>query len=210
MSAPLARRERSDLCDLALALGPDAPTRCEGWDARDLVTHLLVRERRPVSSLGNVLPPLAGLTERAMAQGRERSFAVQVETLRSPSPPLRLAPVMDRLINTFELVVHHEDLRRAQPEWEPRSLPTEDLDLLWSQLSRGAAFFGRRLPAPTVLRRSDTGATATARKGPEPVVVTGPVVELVLFLFGRDQTRGLTFEGPPAAVERVRNADLGV
>lgn len=210
MSAPLARRERSDLCDLALALGPDAPTLCEGWDARDLVTHLLVRERRPVSSLGNVLPPLAGLTERAMAQGRERSFGVQVETLRRPSPPLRLVPVMDRLVNTFELVVHHEDLRRAQPDWEPRSLPTEDLDLLWSQLSRGAAFFGRRLPAPTVVRRSDTGATATARKGPEPVVVTGPVVELVLFLFGRDQTRGLTFEGLPAAVERVRNADLGV
>lgn len=210
MSALLARRERSDLCDLALAVGPDAPTLCEGWDARDLVTHLLVRERRPVSSLGNVLPQLAGLTERAMAQGRERAFGVQVETLRSPSPPLRLVPVMDRLMNTFELVVHHEDLRRAQPDWEPRPLPPEDLDVLWSQLSKGAAFFGRRLPAPTVVRRSDTGATATARKGPDPVVVTGPVVELVLFLFGRDQTRGLTFEGPPAAVERVRNADLGV
>ena len=42
------------------------------------------------------------------------------------------------------------------------------------------------------------------------MTITGPVVELVLFLFGRDQTRGLSFEGPPAAVERVRSADLGV
>jgi uncharacterized protein (TIGR03085 family) len=210
MTAPLALRERTELCDLALALGPDAPTLCEGWDARDLVTHLLVRERRPVSSLGNVVPPLSRLTDRAMAQGRGRSFGVQVERLRRPSPPLRLVPVLDRLVNTFELLVHHEDLRRAQPGWEPRALPAADLDRLWAQLSKGAAFFGRGLPVPAVVRRSDTGATATVRKGPDPVVVSGPVVELVLFLFGRDQTRDLTFEGAPEAVERVRSADLGV
>jgi len=210
MSAPLARRERDDLCDLALTLGPDAPTLCEGWDAQDLVTHLLVRERRPVSSLGNVVPALSGLTDRAMARGRERSFGVQVEELRRPAPPLRLVPVLDRLMNTFEMVVHHEDLRRAQPAWEPRVLPTADADVLWSQLSKGAAFLGRRLPVPTVVRRSDTGATATLRKGPEPVVVSGPVVELVLFLFGRHQTRGLAFDGTPEAVDRLRGADLGV
>ncbi|MDI6908853.1 TIGR03085 family metal-binding protein [Nocardioides sp.] len=210
MSAPLALQERTELCDLALALGPDAPTLCEGWDARDLVDHLLIRERRPVSALGNVVPRLAGLTDRAMAQGRQRSFGVQVERLRRPSPPLRLVPLLDGLMNTFELVVHHEDLRRAQPGWEPRSLPDADLDLLWSQLSRGGAFIGRRLPVPAVVRRSDTGITATVRKGPDPVVVSGPVVELVLFLFGRDQTRGLTFEGAPDAVARLRSADLGV
>jgi len=210
MSASLARRERTDLCDLALTLGPDAPTLCEGWDARDLVNHLLIRERRPVSALGNIAPPLAGLTDRAMARGRDRSFGVEVERLRRPSPPLRLVPLLDQLMNTFELVVHHEDLRRAQPGWTPRTLSAEDLDALWSQLSKGAALLGRKLPEPTVLRRADTGATATARKGPDPVTITGPVVELVLFLFGRDQTRGLSFEGPPAAVERVRSADLGV
>ncbi len=209
MSAPLALRERSELCDLALSLGPDAATLCEGWDARDLVTHLLVRERRPVSSLGNVVPPLAGLTDRAMAQGRERSFGVQVERLRRPSPPLRLVPVLDRLMNTFELVVHHEDLRRAQPEWEPRALPAADVDLLWSQLSRGAVFFGRKLPVPCVVRRSDTGASAVLRKGADPVTVTGPVVELVMFLFGRSAVRDLSFDGPDDRVAALRSADLG-
>ncbi|ABL82537.1 MULTISPECIES: TIGR03085 family metal-binding protein [unclassified Nocardioides] len=209
MSAPLALRERTELCDLALALGPDAPTLCEGWDARDLVSHLLIRERRPVSALGNIVPPLAGLTDRAMAQGRERSFGVQVETLRRPSPPLRLVPLLDGLMNTFELVVHHEDLRRAQPGWEPRTLPAADLDLLWSQLRRGGAFFGRRLPVPAVVRRSDTGATATVRKGPDPVVIAGPVVEVVLFLFGRDQVRDLDFEGSAERVAALRSADLG-
>lgn len=209
MSAPLALRERTELCDLALALGPDAPTLCEGWDARDLVSHLLIRERRPVSALGNIVPPLAGLTDRAMAQGRERSFGVQVETLRRPAPPLRLVPLLDGLMNTFELVVHHEDLRRARPGWEPRTLPAADLDLLWSQLGRGGAFFGRRLPVPAVVRRSDTGATATVRKGPDPVVIAGPVVEVVLFLFGRDQVRDLDFEGSAERVAALRSADLG-
>ncbi len=206
----LALRERRAFCDLAQVLGPDAPTLCEGWDAQDLVAHLLVRERDPISSLGNVVPPLSGLTERAMARRRDKPFETQVETLRSPSPPLRLLPPLDRLINTFELVVHHEDLRRGQPDWSPRALAPEDVDLLWSQLSRGGAFFGRGLPVPTVVRRADTGATATMRKGEDPVTVTGDVVELVLFLFGRSATHGLVFEGPDARVAELRAADLGV
>ncbi|HEU5036027.1 MAG TPA: TIGR03085 family metal-binding protein [Nocardioides sp.] len=210
MTDHLALRERHELCDLALALGPDVPTLCEGWDAQDLVSHLLVRERNPLSSLGNVVPPLAGLTERAMAHRRARPFEVQVEKLRSPSPALRVARPLDALINTFEMVVHHEDLRRAQPDWSPRTLPAADLDLLWSQLRRGGAFLGRQLPVPTVLRRSDTGATTVLRKGSDPVTVTGPVVELVLFLFGRTAVRDLVFEGPDERVAALRSADLEV
>jgi uncharacterized protein (TIGR03085 family) len=209
MTAPLALRERHHLCDLALTLGPAAPTLCEGWDARDLVSHLLVRERNPISSLGNVVPPLSGLNARAMDRRRASAFEAQVERLRSPAPVLRLVPPLDRLINTFELLVHHEDLRRAQPGWEPRSLPAADIDLLWSQLSRGGAFFGRKLPVPTVIRRSDTGASATLRKGDDPVTVEGPVVELILFLFGRSATRELAFEGPADRIVALRSADLG-
>lgn len=208
-AASLAHRERLALCDLALVLGPHAPTLCDGWDAQDLVSHLLVRERNPISSLGNVVPPLSGLTDRAMAQSRAKPFEVQVEKLRSPSPPLRLLPPLDRLINTFELVVHHEDLRRGAAAWEPRELPDADVDVLWSQLRRGGSFFGRKLPVPTVLRRSDTGATATLRKGDDPVTVTGPVVELVLFLFGRTAVRDVDFEGPEDRVVTLRSADLG-
>jgi hypothetical protein len=42
------------------------------------------------------------------------------------------------------------------------------------------------------------------------VTVSGPVVELTLFLFGRSRTRGLAFDGPPEAVAAVRSADLGI
>ena len=42
---PLARTERAALCNTALDLGADSPTLCEGWTVKDLVIHLLIRER---------------------------------------------------------------------------------------------------------------------------------------------------------------------
>ena len=207
MADPLVKRERRELCDLALDLGPDAPTLCEGWTSSDLMAHLVVRERRPVASLGNIVGPLSGLNERAMEREKARGHEVLVERYRTPGPALRVLPPLDALINTFELVVHHEDLRRGEPGWDPRELPADDVDLVWSQLRRGGAFFGRKLPVPTVVRRSDTGATATMRKGEDPVTVTGPVVELVLFLFGRSATRGLELDGPQDRVDALLSAD---
>ncbi|MBZ5736844.1 TIGR03085 family metal-binding protein [Nocardioides mangrovi] len=206
----LALRERQALCDLALELGEDAPTLCEGWDARDLVAHLLVRERRPIASSGNMIGALSGLTERAMARERRKPYAALVDRLRSPAPVLRVVPGLDSAMNSFEMLVHHEDLRRGQAGWEPRELAPADLDALWSQLARGGAFLGRKLPVPTQLRRTDTGAVATARKGADPAVVAGPVVELALFLFGRDATRGITVEGTDEQVAAIRSAELGV
>jgi uncharacterized protein (TIGR03085 family) len=210
MSASLARRERADLCDLALVLGEDAPTLCGGWDAKDLVTHLLVRERRPVGAAGIVVGPLSALTERSMARYRRQDFGVLVEKLRSPGLSPYALPPVDRAANTLEYLVHLEDLRRAQPDWQPRQLDPADLDELWRQLRGGAAFLGRSLPVPVVFRRADSGAEATMRRGADPVTVTGPVVELVLFLFGRQAVAGVELTGPDDAVEAVRTADLGV
>lgn len=208
MTDTFALRERHALCDLAASTGPDAPTLCEGWDARMLVAHLLVRENKPIASLGNVVGPLAGLNQKAMERRAAQPFEGEVAELRTPSRILRTVPPLDALINTFEMVVHHEDLRRGQPGWKPRSLPSEDLDLLWSQLSKGGKFFGRKLPVPTVVRRADTGATATLRKGADPVTVSGDVVELILFVFGRDAAHDLVFEGSDARVQALRDADL--
>jgi uncharacterized protein (TIGR03085 family) len=210
MSASLSRRERADLCDLALVLGEDAPTLCDGWDAKDLVTHLLVRERSPIGASGIMIDRLSGLTERAMARYRRQDFGVLVEKLRSPGLSMYAIPPVDRATNTLEYLVHLEDLRRAQPDWQPRELDPADLDELWRQTRGGAVFLGRSLPVPVVFRRTDTGAEATMRKGPDPVTVTGPVVELVLFLFGRGAVRGLDLTGPDDAVEAVRTANLGV
>jgi uncharacterized protein (TIGR03085 family) len=207
----LVRRERDALCDTALDVGPDAPTLCGGWNARDLVAHLLVRERGwwgPAA--GIALSPLEGVTERAMARAASHPFPAMVEQLREPAlTPYRL-PGVERLTNTLEYFVHHEDLRRSQPGWEPRELPPADEDELWTLLKGSAKLSTRKAAVPVVVRRTDRpGQEATIRKGDDPVVVTGRPSELVLFFFGRDQLRDVTFDGPPEAISRLRKADKG-
>ena len=212
VALPFHRRERHALCDTALALGPDAPTLSGDWTARDLIAHLLVRENS-VAAAGITVPALSGLTERAMARAAEAPYAEMVERLRDPGlTPYRL-PGAERLFNTLEYFVHHEDLRRAQPGWAPRSLPAEDEDELWKLLKGSARLSTRKAGVPIVVRRTDRpdrpGQAATIRRGDDPVVVTGRPGELVLFFFGRDQLHEVTVEGPPEAVARLRGADLG-
>lgn len=211
---PLARRERHGLCDLALELGPDVATLCGEWTSRDLLAHLLVRENSIVGAAGIALSPLAGLTEGAMRRAARKPYAAMVARLRDPGlTPYRL-PGVEQLANTLEYFVHHEDLRRAQPGWEPRHLSDPDADELWKYLKGAARLTTRRAGVPVVARRADYDdlppMAATVRKGADPVVVTGPVGELVLFFFGRAQLRGVTVDGPPAAVRALQQSDLGI
>ena len=210
MTDKLARRERHALCDLALSLGPDVPTLCGDWAARDLVAHLLVRENSVLGAAGIMFSPMAGRTERAMARAASRPFPEMVARLRDPGiTPYRL-PGVERLANTLEYFVHHEDLRRAQPDWAPRDLPAADADELWQLLKGAGRLASRRAGVPLVIRRADRpSASATLRRGDDPVTVSGAPSELVLFFFGRDQVRDVTFEGPPEGVALLREADLG-
>jgi uncharacterized protein (TIGR03085 family) len=207
---PLARRERHDLCDLALALGPDAPTLCGDWSAKDLVVHLLVRESSVLGSAGLVVGPLSGLTDRAMARVGKGDFGGLVEKLRDPGlTPYALKPV-EVLANTLEYVVHHEDLRRAQRGWEPRELAPADEDAIWKAVRLGGRMLARSVEAPLRITRSDGSGSATLRRGSEPVTITGRPSELALFLFGRTQVRDLVFSGPEESISAVRGADLGI
>lgn len=205
-SGLFARRERLALCDSALAAGPTAPTLCEGWTVQDLVVHLLVRERRPLAVPGVVLPRLSGLVDRASARLARRPFAGLVEQLRTPPLPMRVAPV-EALMNTMEFFVHHEDVRRAQPTWSPRPLSPADEAALWRQLS----FAGRGLvrPAGVPVVVASGSRRAVLHGGDAPVVVTGPIGELALFLFGRRQVTGLSFDGPADRIAALRGAKLG-
>lgn len=209
MTLPLARRERHDLCDLALALGEDAPTLCGEWDVKQLVAHLLVRETRPWAAAGIIVSPLSGLTERSMERMARQDFGVMVEKLRDPGLTMYRLPPAEVAFNTLEYFVHHEDIRRAQPGAAPRELGEADLGLIW-KLGRGSGkLMARRLGVPLTIRRSDTGADAVLKSGPDPVVVSGPPGEVVLFLFGRAHAQDLTFDGPADAVATVQGADLG-
>ena len=131
MSTSLARRERHDLCDLALELGEHAATLCGDWTARELLAHLWVREHRPQAMVGMFVPPLSFLTDAAMARAGRMRFEDLVAQVRHPRfTPLALGPV-EALTGTLEHLVHHEDLRRGHPAWEPRVLDPEDLHEVW-------------------------------------------------------------------------------
>jgi uncharacterized protein (TIGR03085 family) len=205
----LARRERRDLCDLALDLGPDAPTLCGDWTTRDLLAHLFVREHRPLAAAGIVLSPLAGATDAAMARAAGRPYPDLAAAVRAPGlTPFALMPV-EVLANTLEYVVHHEDVRRARPVWEPRDLEPADLDAVWRAIKLAGRGLVRPAGVPVSIERTDTGDRATLRGGEPSVTVRGPVVELVLFLYGRDQVRDLALDGPDDLVDRVRRASFG-
>lgn len=211
MTDTLARRERQALCDTALALDASAPTLCGDWDVTMLLAHLIVREHKPLRSAGITIPALAGLTERAMRKEAARGVPAMVATLRKPPLTPYSLPVVERFTQTLEYVVHHEDLRRGQPGWEPRELPAEDVEELWALVSRSGAYLGRNLDVPTRIARSDRPDTsARFSKGDDPVVVTGPVMELVLWAFGRSAVRDLSYDGPDDAVASLLGADRAV
>ncbi|MDQ4051691.1 MAG: TIGR03085 family metal-binding protein [Actinomycetota bacterium] len=209
-TAPLARRERHELCDLALVLGEDAPTLCGDWTAKDLVVHLLVRENSPLASTGLVVGPLAGLTERAMTRVGKRDFGVLVERLRDPGFTAYAVKPVEVLANTLEYFVHHEDLRRAQKGWAPRELAAGDEDAIWRAIRLGGRMLARSVDVPLRFTRSDGSGAVTLRRGSDPVTVTGRPSELALFLFGRTQVSDLVFSGPEESISAVRGADLGI
>src|ERR1700733_6055540 len=108
-----AQRERSALVDTFRQVGPDAPTLCAGWTTRDLAAHLVVRERRPDASAGQMIPPLAGHGEHVRLQMAARPYEEIIRALRAPrwwSPVAN--PLSDELFNGMEFFIHHEDVRR--------------------------------------------------------------------------------------------------
>lgn len=206
----LASAERTALIDLLEGLGPDAPTLCEGWRTRDLAAHLIVRERRADAAAGVLIKPLAGLTERAMREYSGKPWPEMLRLLREGPPrwsPFSFDAVSERA-NVGEFFVHHEDVRRGGPGWQPRGPQAHRDAALWKLLRRGARILYRHSPVGVVLRRTD-GAEHTARQGERRVVVTGEPGELLLHAFGRDAVR-VEFEGDPADVQALASSRRGL
>lgn len=206
----VARDERARLSELFTAVGPDAPTLCEGWQTRDLAAHLVVRERRLDAAAGIVVKPLAGYAERVQRGYADKPWPELVDLVRNGPPwysPMALGPV-DELANGAEFFVHHEDVRRAEPGWTPREPDPERDENLWKTVSRMGRLAFRSSPVGVVLRRP-SGAEVAAKRGPDTVTITGEPGELLLFAFGRDQAK-LDFEGDQAAIARVQGLSRGL
>ncbi len=210
MPEALDRRERTELCDLFLELGPEAPTLCEGWSAMDLATHLVVRERSvrgaPGILLGDRISALGRQTVAAQARAGSDGFEAVVAKVRS-GPPLPLRP-LSGLINLNEYAVHHEDLRRANG-MGPRPDRPDLQDALWKQLKRTVRFVpGRPKKVGLVLARPD-GTTIVS--GQEPAArIAGEPLEIALYLAGRGKHAKVAITGDTEAVAALRDADLGI
>ncbi|MCX5046594.1 maleylpyruvate isomerase family mycothiol-dependent enzyme, partial [Aldersonia sp. NBC_00410] len=70
----LARSERIALVATMTEVGPDAPTLCDGWTARDLAAHLITRERRPDTGPGILIPAFAGYTDKVRRKAAEQPW----------------------------------------------------------------------------------------------------------------------------------------
>jgi|ERR1700733_8106710 uncharacterized protein (TIGR03085 family) len=201
----LAQQERRTLSDLLVELGPEAPTLCEGWSTADMAAHLVVRERRPDSGPGLVLPSLAAYTDRVRNAARESTpYTDLIARVRS-GPPMLLRP-FDGAMNTVEFFIHVEDIRRAQEGWEPRSLSPQLDDALWARV--GARGMAKKVPATIEL--SAPGRTSKISGSGPRLVVKGEPGELILFGAGRQRAARVDITGDADLVTQLRTASFGV
>jgi uncharacterized protein (TIGR03085 family) len=209
-----ARDERTALCDLLTELGPDQPTLCEGWQTGDLAAHLVLREHRPDAGPGVLGGPLAGYTRRLQNRLRAKTpFPRLVELIRTGPPRLSMfaLPGMDERANLVEYFVHHEDVRRGQPDWAPREVGSDVADELWRRL-RLARLMLRKAPVGVELVRADEPAAGdgtgrvriTARARTPVVTVAGTPAELTLWTMGRSGAVRVRMDGSDDAIAALR------
>lgn len=198
-----SRDERSALADLLLAVGPDAPTLCEGWTTADLAAHLVVREYRPDAAAGMFFGPVRGHLEAVTGEVSARPYPELVAAYRSGPPVWNPMRLVDAVANLSENFVHHEDVRRGGGEWAPRTLSAAESDALWRAVklsSRG--FIVPASPGVRLMRTDGQGGEVVIGQGNPGVTVSGDAQELLLWVFGRDKACNLTISGPVDEVVR--------
>ena len=205
----VAQRERAALVETLRAVGPDAPTLCEGWTTRDLAAHLVLRERRLDASAGITVPPLASYTARVQRQIADSTDWDDLVAKIAAGPPV-YSPfkLLDPLVNVSEMFIHHEDVRRAGADWEPRVLDEGTVAALRRPIPLMARMTLRRVPARVSLRTPDGRAVVAVGSG-RPVDITANPEELLLFVSGRNAVRA-TFTGDDTAIAAVKAAKRGL
>lgn len=176
-----SRRQRQQLLTLMRAVGPLAPTACEGWQVQDLAAHLWVREHRldALPGIGN--ERFAATTQRVQMDAlHSKGFDGLLQDLQRPAG---LMAVVDPLVNGTEYYIHHEDVARANGravplgEGDQRYLLRIALVLAW-KTARTAGV--RLVVTPT------GGESRSFGSGRSVVHVDGAPNELLLHFSGRE------------------------
>ncbi len=220
-----AADERHALAKTLRFADPNSPTLSGDWTVAQLAAHLVLRERSVVELLGR-------LSNRALQRIAQR----KIDELVAREPYQRLVdavdagpswtdatwpiptsviwslpPVRERA-NLLEYLVHHEDVRRAAPGWEPRTLAADVQTAVWRKLPGAVRLTMRALPLGVALSWPAHGElrTGRARRAGAAVTVTGEPVELTLFAFGRHAVAKVDYDGKPEDVATVLGTRLGI
>jgi len=162
---------------------------------------------------------MAAWTNRIQEKAAKEPWSEMIHTIRTGPPKLSVfsLPKADALANTTEYYVHLEDVRRAEPEWEPRKLPPKFSDSLWKVTSSRARGFYRHVPVGVVLERTDGSGdqsseanSVKAATGSPTVTVSGPAQELLLFSFGRKDYAVVDISGDRKSIDALMGAKMGV
>ncbi|MBM4626279.1 TIGR03085 family protein [Rhodococcus hoagii] len=203
---PYARDERHALVESMRAVGPDAPTLCGDWTARDLAAHLVLRERRLDAAPGIMVSALEGYTERVQRSIAAREWNALLGDVESGPPIWSPFHWVDEQANLAEMFVHHEDVRRAHDDWSVRTLPAELQDKLWKLTTGIGRRSYRHSPVGVVLERPGGDRVGVRKAGDRTVTLRGEPAELLLHAFGRDQVR-VEFVGSAEDVAAVTGLD---
>jgi len=205
--------ERAQLAQALLDVAPDAPTLCEGWQARHLAAHVVLRERSTLVAAGIAMPALSARTEAAIERlagtaVTEGAYRDLVARVADRPPRWHPGTWAAESTDVIEFFVHTEDVRRGAGPVPARNLDPEHVGALWAHLRRTGAMRIRSVPVGVVLVRPDgVRHRLRAAKGEAgTVVVRGDVGELVLYLNGRGAAASATVEGDAAdaaLIERV-------
>lgn len=204
------RVDRDLLVDALEAAGPEAPTLCEGWRARHLAAHVVLRESSPLEAARIGLPALRVAGERALERAADRAASPEgwaTLLARLAAGPRPVSPVAwgGDATNLLELVVHTEDVRRGAGPVPPLRREPDHEEAVFDQLRRAARLSYRRSPVGVVLvvpggRRA---RVRSPREGHGTVVVRGGVVELALHATGRGAAADVTLEGSPRDLDAL-------
>lgn len=168
----------------------------------------MIREYRVDAAPGILIPLFAGHTARVQDAVAEQTEWNELVDKVAAGPPL-YSPLklVDPVANVAEMFIHHEDVRRAAPDWSPRTLEPALTSTLRRTLSLMARLTLAKMPARVTLRTPDGATVLAAGRGPA-VTVTGGPAELLLFSTGR--LAQVDFTGDPAAVKAVQDAPKGL
>ncbi|MFT3832158.1 MAG: TIGR03085 family metal-binding protein [Micropruina sp.] len=201
-----ARAERAHTCDALLAVGPTAPTLCEGWTASDLAAHLYIRDNEPSNAIGALVPMFADRLDSRMTELKSGDYADLVEKVRrGPSKwSLFAVPAVDAVANGVEFLIHGMDVRRANDLPEP-DRDEEFQSWAWSQLARVGKLTLGRPPVALALEWSRRPERVVrVGSGNRVVSVIGEPTELLLYAFGRRTAADVRYVGLESAVDEAR------